>query len=197
MVITLNLAKVTLNLANIKTFCFAGGIIAWLALGPNMGFGNEWQLDVNTATAVELMIMTTFLQNTKRRHRMYMHRCSAMLATIDQELEERLVTATNECQVGFTELYIKTACTHIGAAALHNCVSNSGLPGRLHRSDAAWTATLSGLCVKRLVTATNDCQVGFTKQMLLGHIVFRLCVPRLVLKHCTIACDDDADDVMR
>lgn len=67
-----------------------------------MGFGNEWQLDVNTATAVELMIMTTFLQNTKRRHRMYMHRCSAMLASIDQELEERLVTATNDCQVGFT-----------------------------------------------------------------------------------------------
>ncbi len=68
-----------------------------------MGFGNEWQLDVNTATAVELMIMTTFLQNTKRRHRMYMHRCSAMLASIDQELEERLVTATNDCQVGFTK----------------------------------------------------------------------------------------------
>ncbi len=68
-----------------------------------MGFGNEWQLDVNTATAVELMIMTTFLQNTKRRHRLYMHRCSAMLATIDQELEERLVSATNDCQVGFTK----------------------------------------------------------------------------------------------
>lgn len=75
-----------------------GGIIAWLALGPKLGFGNEWQLDVNTATAVELMIMTTFLQNTKRRHRLYMHRCSAMLATIDQELEERLVTATHDCQ---------------------------------------------------------------------------------------------------
>ncbi|DBA73208.1 hypothetical protein WJX77_010591 [Trebouxia sp. C0004] len=75
-----------------------GGIIAWLALGPKLGFGNEWQLDVNTATAVELMIMTTFLQNTKRRHRLYMHRCSAMLATIDQELEERLVSATNDCQ---------------------------------------------------------------------------------------------------
>lgn len=64
-----------------------------------MGFGNEWQLDVNTATAVELMVMTTFLQNTKRRHRLYMHRCSAMLATIDQELEERLIAATDDGQV--------------------------------------------------------------------------------------------------
>ena len=98
MVSVLNLQKSWL-----KTYCTAGGIIAWLALGPKLGFGNEWQLDVNTATAVELMIMTTFLQNTKRRHRLYMHRCSAMLATIDQELEERLVTATHDCQVGSTD----------------------------------------------------------------------------------------------
>ena len=98
MVSVLNLQKSWL-----KTYCTAGGIIAWLALGPKLGFGNEWQLDVNTATAVELMIMTTFLQNTKRRHRLYMHRCSAMLATIDQELEERLVSATHDCQVGSTD----------------------------------------------------------------------------------------------
>ena len=80
--------------------CTTAGIIAWLALGPKMGFGNEWQLDVNTATAVELMIMTTFLQNTKRRHRLYMHRCSALLGSIDLELEERLHAAsTDDCQV--------------------------------------------------------------------------------------------------
>ena len=72
--------------------------MAWLSLGPMMGFGNEWQLDVNTATAVELMVMTTFLQNTKRRHRLYMHRCSAMVAIIDQELEDRLVAATDDDQ---------------------------------------------------------------------------------------------------
>lgn len=82
--------------------------------------------------------MTTFLQNTKRRHRLYMHRCSAMLATIDQELEERLVAAT------------------------------------------------------------NDCQVGFTKQMLLGQGFSRLCVPRLLMQHCTTGCNvDDHDDIMR
>ena len=118
----------------VKTFCTAGGIIAWLALGPKLGFGNEWQLDVNTATAVELMIVTTFLQNTKRRHRLYMHRCSAMLTTIDQELEERLVSAT------------------------------------------------------------NDFQVGCTKQMLLEHNILRLYVPRVVLKHCASACNGVDDD---
>ena len=73
----------------------AGGIFAWLALGPHMGFGDEWQLNVNTATAVELVIMTTFLQNTKRRHRRYMHRCSALIANIDQELQERLLAVSN------------------------------------------------------------------------------------------------------
>lgn len=64
-----------------------------------MDFDDEWQLNVNTATAVELMIMTTFLQNTKRRHRLYMHRCSAMLANIDQDLEDRLQAAIDEEEV--------------------------------------------------------------------------------------------------
>ena len=72
-----------------------------------MGFGDNWQLDANTATAVELMVMTTFLQNTKRRHRSYMHCCSALLAGLDQQLEERLVAATKDCQV------------HLAASNLH------------------------------------------------------------------------------
>ena len=86
----------------------AGGIIAWLALGPHMAFGDEWQLNVNTATAVELMIMTTFLQNTKRRHRLYMQRCLAMLVTIDQELEQRLLTVVDDDEVGYVNWVLKS-----------------------------------------------------------------------------------------
>ena len=74
----------------------AGGIVAWLALGPKLGFGDDWQLYVNTATATELMIMTTFLQNTKRRHRAYMQRCSRQLAAFDSELQERITAAAGE-----------------------------------------------------------------------------------------------------
>ena len=39
--------------------------------------------------------MTTCLQNTKRRHRLYMHRCSQKLGNLDAELEEQLL---GECQ---------------------------------------------------------------------------------------------------
>ena len=61
------------------------------AVGPHMGFGNEWQLDMKNATAVELMVVITFLQNVKRCHKLYLHRCSAMLPTIDQELSDWFV----------------------------------------------------------------------------------------------------------
>ena len=64
-----------------------------------MGFDNNWQLDVNTATAVELLIMTTYLQNTKGRHRLYMHRCINLIALIDDEIEARLDAAALENQV--------------------------------------------------------------------------------------------------
>jgi len=63
-------------------------------MGPHLEFNNDWQLDINTAVATELMLMTTFLQNTKRRHRLYMHRCSQKLGDLDAELEEQLLGET-------------------------------------------------------------------------------------------------------
>ena len=77
----------------------AGGIAAWLAMGPRLEFNNDWQLDINTAVATELMLMTTFLQNTKRRHRLYMHRCSQKLGDLDAELEEQLLGKTSAREV--------------------------------------------------------------------------------------------------
>ena len=100
----------------------AGGIIAWVALGPKLNFDNDWQLDVNTATAVELCLMTSaylpfgiqtenaqiktatkrtaaFLQNTKRRHRHYMHLCSDRITSLTLELHERLCIAADQPKV--------------------------------------------------------------------------------------------------
>ena len=103
----------------------AGGIIAWLALGPHMDFGDEWQLNVNTATAVELMVMTTFLQNTKRRHRRYMHRCLALLAGIDDELEQRLLAVTQDEDMVSSEAgAVKVGWASLRSAALC-CVSHT------------------------------------------------------------------------
>ncbi len=40
--------------------------------------------------------MTTFLQNTKRRHRVYMHHCSTAVNQLDLELDLRLAAASGE-----------------------------------------------------------------------------------------------------
>ena len=40
--------------------------------------------------------MTTFLQNTKRRHRVYMTHCSTAVNQLDLELDLRLAAATGE-----------------------------------------------------------------------------------------------------
>ena len=64
-----------------------------------MRFDDHWQLDVNTATAVELSIMCTFLQNTKRRHRSYMHICSHRIVALDADLHERMGLATGNPRV--------------------------------------------------------------------------------------------------
>ena len=87
----------------------AGGIAAWLAMGPVLQFGNDWQLDINTAVAVELMLMTTFLQNTKRRHRLYMHACARKLGDLDAELEEELLgeATVNEVTPDSKATYLK------------------------------------------------------------------------------------------
>ena len=87
----------------------AGGIAAWIAMGPPLQFGDDWQLDINTAVAVELMVMTTFLQNTKRRHRLYMHACSQKLGDLDAELEEQLLGGATVKEV------IPVETTHTGA----------------------------------------------------------------------------------
>ena len=43
--------------------------------------------------------MTAYLQNTKRRHRLYMHRCSQKLGNLDAELEEQLLGKHEGAQV--------------------------------------------------------------------------------------------------
>ena len=60
-------------------------------MGPRTDFNNDWQLNINTAVATELMLTTTFLQNTKRRHRRYMHACSQKLGALDAEMEQQLL----------------------------------------------------------------------------------------------------------
>ena len=102
----------------------AAGIAAWLAMGPPLQFDDDWQLDINTAVAVELMIMTTFLQSTKRRHRLYMHVCAQKLGDLDAELEEQLLGEATVDEVTpngtFCESQVLVNTCHYASGHVHN-----------------------------------------------------------------------------
>ncbi|KAI9930836.1 low-affinity Fe(2+) transport protein [Aspergillus wentii] len=66
------------------------GIIVWIAMGPGMGWGDLWQLYVNTATAAELTFTSMFLQNTRYQHMKYLEKCHASILDADCEMERRV-----------------------------------------------------------------------------------------------------------
>ena len=50
------------------TFALAIGVIlAWLVTGPIFGFGDSWQLVINTATTIVTFLMVFLIQNTQNR----------------------------------------------------------------------------------------------------------------------------------
>jgi low-affinity ferrous iron transport protein len=66
---------------------YMGGIIAWIAVGHSLGFSDEWQLYINTGVAVELTFTSMFLQNTRRRHMVYLEKCLKCIQRTDIGLE--------------------------------------------------------------------------------------------------------------
>lgn len=75
---------------------FWGGIIAWIAVGPSLGWSDMWQLYVNTAVAVQLTFTSMFLQNTRRRHMDYLEKCLKCVRVSDTELEVLLRQTTGD-----------------------------------------------------------------------------------------------------
>jgi low affinity Fe/Cu permease len=63
------LAKASSRLAGRPaTFFVAAGIVlVWLATGPWFGYGDSWQLVINTATTVVTFLMVFLIQNTQNR----------------------------------------------------------------------------------------------------------------------------------
>ena len=51
-------------------YTFAGGmliILVWAAIGPMAGFGDTWQLVINTGTTIVTFLMVFVIQNTQNR----------------------------------------------------------------------------------------------------------------------------------
>ncbi|KAI9482953.1 MAG: Low-affinity iron/zinc ion transport protein fet4 [Benjaminiella poitrasii] len=75
---------------------YSAGVIAWIGVGHNLGWSDEWQLYINTGVAVELTFTSMFLQNTRRRHMRYLERCLKNIQESDVELELVLRRTTED-----------------------------------------------------------------------------------------------------
>ncbi|KAJ6114238.1 low affinity iron transporter-like protein [Penicillium sp. IBT 16267x] len=77
---------------------FWAGIFVWLGFGNEQGWGNNWQLYINSATAVELTFVSVFLQNTQERHMRYLRECFESITHEDIRLECRLREVTGDME---------------------------------------------------------------------------------------------------
>lgn len=76
---------------------YAPGIGVWLGVGgPRRHWDNEWQLYINTAVALQLTIVSMFLQNTRRRHMHYVRRCTDAIAAQRERMVNTLRAATGD-----------------------------------------------------------------------------------------------------
>lgn len=83
-------------------FLYWCGIFTWIGCGsiemnigtnevPNMKkFSDTWQMYVNTATAIELLITTVFLENVRHRSAQYIAKQTQIFNTLDSKLEYQL-----------------------------------------------------------------------------------------------------------
>lgn len=72
------------------------GIIVWIGCGalPYLEFGNDWQLYINTATAVEITFVSMFIQNVRERHNKYLQKSLSLILYTDHQIEFNLRKVT-------------------------------------------------------------------------------------------------------
>lgn len=111
------------------------GIIVWIACGaipistgnpgPYTGktsgsnpelskFNNNWQLYINTAVAVSILVSSTFLQNIRARHDKFVARNLQRIFNLDQEIEYRLRKRAGDFKVKNPSIIIKNPHRSVG-----------------------------------------------------------------------------------
>lgn len=71
-------------------------IIAWVFLGIPAQFTDTWQLWVNTGTALEITVITMFLQNIRKQHDTHLQKTVTAIETIDKDIEMQLRRMTGD-----------------------------------------------------------------------------------------------------
>ncbi|KKY30325.1 putative low-affinity fe transport protein [Diaporthe ampelina] len=72
------------------------GIIGWVFSGLPLKFSDTWQLDVNTATALEITFTTVFLQNIRSAHDKHLDKTVQGIERLDTEIEMQLRRMTGD-----------------------------------------------------------------------------------------------------
>ncbi|KAL4515137.1 hypothetical protein Ndes2526A_g09556 [Nannochloris sp. 'desiccata'] len=71
---------------------FVIGMVVWIALGPKYNFSNNWQLWLNTCTALQQTLSTSLLTLARNRHTNFIERCMCAIFRQDCEVEYRART---------------------------------------------------------------------------------------------------------
>ncbi|PRW60542.1 iron zinc ion transporter [Chlorella sorokiniana] len=69
---------------------FIAGMVTWLALGPKYKWSNNWQLWLNTSTALQQTLSVCLLTLARQRHNMYVESCMHSIFRQEAELEYRV-----------------------------------------------------------------------------------------------------------
>ncbi|KAL1853213.1 low-affinity Fe(2+) transport protein [Diaporthe australafricana] len=80
----------------IALIIYWAGIIGWVFSGLPLKFSDTWQLDVNTATALEITFTTVFLQNIRSSHDKHLDKTVQGIERLDTEIEMQLRRMTGD-----------------------------------------------------------------------------------------------------
>lgn len=87
-------AKAAGSLVALSIYTLA--IITWVFLGIPAQFTDTWQLWVNTGTALEITVITMFLQNIRKQHDTHLQKTVTAIETIDKDIEMQLRRMTGD-----------------------------------------------------------------------------------------------------
>ncbi len=88
------------------TFLVAAGLVGvWFASGPLFGFGENWQLIINTSTTIVTFLMVFLIQNTQNRDTMALQIKLAELLLVVRGASNRLATAEDLSEEDLEKLH--------------------------------------------------------------------------------------------
>ncbi|KAI7841078.1 hypothetical protein COHA_005305 [Chlorella ohadii] len=90
------LAGIMGNIGMVIAFCAA--MITWVALGPKYNWSNNWQLWLNTSTALQQTLAVCLLTLARQRHNVYVENCMRSIFRQEAELEYRVRLLTGQAQ---------------------------------------------------------------------------------------------------